>query len=38
MRRFNVAGAGRMRRMRDDLWLLRQRALDATRKHLAPNA
>ncbi len=38
MRRFNVAGAGRIRRARDDLWLLRQRAIDATRKRLAPPA
>jgi hypothetical protein len=31
MRRFNVQGAGPVRRLRDDLWLLRQRLLDAAR-------
>jgi len=29
MRLFNVQGAGRARQVRDDLWLLKQRALDA---------
>ncbi len=31
MRRFNVEGTGRGRRARDDLWLLKQRGLDAVR-------
>ena len=34
MRRFNVAGAGRTRRVRDDLWLLKQRGADAARARL----
>ena len=29
MRHFNVQGAGRVRRVRDDLWLLGRRGLDA---------
>ena len=31
MRRFNVLGAGPVRRLRDDLWLIRQWVLDAVR-------
>jgi hypothetical protein len=31
MRRFNVEGGGPIRRARDDLWLLKQRGLDAAR-------
>jgi len=31
MRRFNIAGSSRARRARDDLWLLKQRGLDAAR-------
>ena len=31
MRRFNIEGTGRARRARDDLWLLKQRGLDAVR-------
>lgn len=38
MRRFNVAGAGPARRARDDLWLLRQRAVDAARARLLVRA
>jgi hypothetical protein len=34
LRRFNVEGAGFQRRVRDDLWLLRQRGRDAIRARL----
>lgn len=34
MRRFNVVGASPVRRVRDDLWLVRQRVADAARARL----
>jgi hypothetical protein len=36
LRRFNVADAGRGRRARDDLWLLKQRGADALRSRIRP--